>query len=96
MLWSGVLLASAGATQAGIISRACIIANRSAASKELCQCIDRVAQSSLNKSERKKASKFFSDPHRAQVVRQSDRRSDEIFWKRYKAFGERADKTCNG
>ena len=85
---------TAATAEAGLISRACEIANRSNSSKELCTCIDQVAQKSLNKSERKKASKFFSDPHRAQVIRQSSRRSDEVFWLRYKAFGEEAKKTC--
>lgn len=84
----------ASGAEAGAISKACLRADRSAATPTLCNCIQKVANVSLSRSERKKASKFFSDPHKAQVVRQSDRRSDEIFWDRYRAFGEQAKKTC--
>jgi len=80
--------------QAGMISRACLKADRSAATPELCGCIQKVANSSLTYVERRKASKFFADPHMAQEIRQSDRVTDERFWKRYKAFGARAAKLC--
>lgn len=78
----------------GVIDRACRNSDRSAASPQLCSCIQRVANSSLDRAERKKVAKWFSDPHQAQVVRQSDRRSDEALWLRYKAFGEKAKATC--
>lgn len=78
----------------GVIDRACRQSNRTAASPRLCSCIQRVANSSLNRAERHKVAKWFSNPHQAQEVRQSDRRSDEILWERYKAFGERAARTC--
>jgi len=78
----------------GIIDRACRTSGRSAASPQLCRCIQQVANSSLSRSERKRAAKFFKDPHMAQQVRQSDRYSDEKMWKRYKAFGQRAKETC--
>ena len=78
----------------GVIDRACRSSDRSAATPQLCSCIQKVANSSLNRGERRKVAKWFSDPHQAQVVRQSDRSSDETLWKRYKAFGEQAQKTC--
>jgi hypothetical protein len=78
----------------GIIERACRSSGRSAATPQMCRCIESVARDSLTRSDRKKAAKFFRDPHMAQEVRQSDRRSDERFWKRYRAFGERAQMTC--
>jgi len=78
----------------GVIDRACRNSSRSAASPQLCSCIQKVANSSLNRSERRKVAKWFGDPHQAQVVRQSDRRSDEALWLRYKAFGEQAKSTC--
>ncbi|MFT7593524.1 MAG: hypothetical protein ACI8R4_000837 [Paracoccaceae bacterium] len=77
----------------GVIDRACRNSDR-AASAQLCSCIQKVANSSLNLTERRKVAKWFSDPHQAQEVRQSDRSSDEVLWKRYKAFGEKARKTC--
>ncbi len=79
----------------GIIDRACRSSGRSAATPQMCGCIQKVANHSLTRSDRKKAAKFFKDPHMAQEVRMSDRRSDETFWKRYKAFGELARKSCS-
>ncbi len=81
-------------SQAGVISRACMRADRTSATPALCGCIQGVANVSLNRFERKKASKFFADPDKAQKVRQSDRRGDEIFWDRYVAFSEKAGKKC--
>ncbi len=83
------------ASAAGVIDRACRSSGRTAATPQMCRCIQAVANDSLSRSDRKKAAKFFQDPHLAQVVRQSDRRSDETFWRRYKAFGERARLTCS-
>ena len=78
----------------GVIEKACRNSKRSAATPQLCSCIQKVANSSLNTNERRKVAKWFADPHQAQVVRQSDKHSDEVLWKRYKAFGEKARKTC--
>lgn len=78
----------------GSIDNACRQAGRSAATPRLCTCIQQVANASLTKKERFKVSKWFFDPHKAQTTRQSSRRSDEVLWKRYKAFGERARRTC--
>lgn len=78
----------------GVIDRACRKSDRSAATPQLCSCIQKVANKSLSLVERRKAAKFFSDPHMAQEIRQSDRSSDETLWKKYKAFGERARATC--
>ncbi len=82
--------AEAGST----IERACMNSNRRAASKPLCGCIQRVADQMLTRKDQRMAAKFFKDPHRAQEVRQSDRTSDEQFWKRYKAFGTSAGNIC--
>jgi len=79
---------------AGVIERACRQADRRAASPSLCSCIQQVANHSLSRSDRKQVAKWFDDPHQAQVVRQSDHRSDEQLWKRYKVFGERATRSC--
>lgn len=80
--------------EAGIIERACKQSNRPGATGQLCGCIQKVANRSLSMGERRRVAKWFRDPHQAQVVRQSDRRRDEILWERYKAFGERARQTC--
>ena len=81
-------------SQAGTIERACRQSDRTAASPRLCRCIQQVADQSLTRSEQRTVAKFFADPHRAHVVRQSDRRSDERLWLRYKAFGENAARSC--
>jgi len=87
------ILAPAGA-EAGAIERACRQSDRTAASPGLCNCIQKVANRSLTPSERKTVSKWFGDPHQAQVVRQSSSRNDERLWERYKLFGEHAARTC--
>lgn len=84
------------AAAGGPIERACRQSGRQAATPAMCQCIQKVANINLNRSEQRKAAKFFKDPHMAQEVRQSDRRSDEALWLRYKAFGKQAAATCTG
>lgn len=91
------LLAGASPVLAGpgVIERACRNSDRPAATPSLCNCIQRVANHSLNFSERRKVAKWFDDPHQAQEVRMSDRSSDEALWLKYKAFGQKAAATCN-
>lgn len=79
---------------AGFIGNACLKANRPSSSRALCDCIDRVAKQEMTRQQQKKAARFFSDPHKAQQVRQSDRPSDEKLWQSYKAFSQKATKTC--
>jgi hypothetical protein len=78
----------------GVIDRACRASDRASSSPQLCRCIQKVANSSLSRGERRKVAKWFNSPQKAQEVRQSDRRSDEALWKRYKAFGARAESSC--
>lgn len=79
---------------AGSIKNACMSSKRSAASKQLCSCIQTVANKKLTWSDRKLAASFFKDPERAQEIRRSNRAKDEAFWDRYRAFGRQAVKTC--
>lgn len=78
----------------GTIERACRQSDRPAATRARCGCIQRVANDTLSRTERRKVAKWFDDPHQAQVVRMSDRRSDEVLWERYKRFGELAQAIC--
>lgn len=89
-----ILMALPPAANAGAIERACRQSDRSAASPALCSCIQKVANVKLTSSERKTVSKWFVDPHQAQVVRQSSNSRDERLWERYKLFGDTAAKTC--
>ncbi|WP_245814780.1 MULTISPECIES: hypothetical protein [Litoreibacter] len=85
---------TSGAALAGPIERACLKADRKAASRPLCNCVQQVADLTLDNSDQRLAASFFADPHRAQVIRQSDNNSHEKFWKRYKQFGANAESYC--
>ncbi len=80
--------------EAGFIGNACLKSNRPGSSRALCNCIDKVAKNNMTRQQQKKAAKFFGDPHKAQQVRQSSRKSDEQLWENYKAFSKQAVKTC--
>lgn len=85
----------ASGASAGVIERACLSSNRPAANRSLCGCIQKVADSTLDRRDQRLAAKFFRDPHMAQEVRQSDSRSHEIFWQKYKKFGASAESSCS-
>lgn len=78
----------------GIIERACLSADRSAASARLCGCIQSVADQVLAPSEQRKGAAFFADPHKSQETRQSDNASDAAFWQKWKAYGKKAARAC--
>ncbi|MBV1868237.1 MAG: hypothetical protein KUG69_10090 [Marinosulfonomonas sp.] len=87
--------ASASGASAADIERACVQSGRDAVSRTLCGCIQDVANLTLSGADQKLASSFFGDPHKAQEIRQSDRRSHEKFWERYKEFGQAAKTFCS-
>lgn len=78
----------------GPINSACLSSDRAARSRKLCGCIQAVANQTLNSSQQTRAATFYRSPHEAQVVRQSDRATDERFWEAYRAYGERSEKIC--
>jgi len=78
----------------GPISSACMASPRKARSRRLCGCIQTVADRTLRYSDQTLAASLFSDPHRAQEIRQSDRRRHERFWKQYTEFSAAAEKSC--
>ncbi|MDJ1006836.1 MAG: hypothetical protein QNJ13_03345 [Paracoccaceae bacterium] len=83
-----------GAVAAGDIERACLGSDRAGGNRALCGCIQDAADLTLSSKDQRRAAGFFRDPHRAQAARQSDRRSDEVFWDRYQRFGETAETFC--
>jgi len=95
-LYALVLMSiTASSAPAGeMIRKACLKAGRDGATTQLCTCIQSVADLSLKRKDQRKAAGFFKDPHRAQVVRQSDNPRNAAFWQRYKAFGLEAEETC--
>lgn len=88
------LTGCSGGRVSGDISGACLGANRSAASPQLCSCVQQVANQSLSRSDQARAAAFFADPQLAQDTRQSNRASDEAFWLRYRGFADLATQVC--
>ncbi|MCY4334656.1 MAG: hypothetical protein OXC60_08290 [Litoreibacter sp.] len=78
----------------GPISAACNRSDRRAANPRICGCAQTMADRHLSANDQRKAASFFADPQRAQDTRQSDRRSDELFWDRYKVFVASSERYC--
>ena len=78
----------------GAISEACLDADRRAASRALCSCVQHAANQSLSSADQSRAAGFFADPESAQDVRTSDASRDRAFWRRYTAFRETAEQMC--
>ena len=78
----------------GPISKACMASDRKRRSDALCGCIQAVANDTLSFGQQRRAVGFYGDLHEAQEIRQSDRSSDEDFWKAYRAYGDRASAQC--
>lgn len=83
---------TAGAT--GPISRACLAADRSAASARLCSCVQRVANNELSSADRSRVARFFADPEFAHEIKISDTTANDAFWRRYQAFVSSARNQC--
>ena len=78
----------------GPIYSACRSAGRKDASRARCGCVQAVANQSLSSGDQRRGAGFFSDPHQAQVVRQSDNTLDERFWRRWKDYSSSAARMC--
>lgn len=78
----------------GPINTACLQSDRKARSRALCGCIQAVANDTLSGAEQRRAVQFYSNPQKAQDIRQSDRPGDERFWRAYRAYAERAEQVC--
>lgn len=94
LILSVVFLCLAGAASAELIERACLGSERAGGNRALCGCIQDAANMTLSQSDQRLAASFFKNPDRAQEIRQSPSRQHEIFWKRYRAFGETAEAFC--
>lgn len=78
----------------GPIAEACLDSDRDGRSRRMCGCIQAAADETLTRSQQRRSVAFYTDPHSAQEIRQSDRRTDRKFWKAYAAYGARAEKLC--
>ncbi|MBT8457868.1 MAG: hypothetical protein KJO15_17385 [Alphaproteobacteria bacterium] len=93
---AAVLLAtSAIMAQAGPIRDACLSSSRAGGDRALCSCIQQAADKTLTKRDQRLAASLFRDPDSAQEIRRSDRRAHEVFWERYRSFGEVAEAVCS-
>ncbi|SLN50749.1 hypothetical protein PEL8287_02650 [Roseovarius litorisediminis] len=79
----------------GPISKACQASDRKARSRQLCGCIQAAADQTLNSAQQNRAVAFYNNPHLAQEIRQSDRSSDERFWKAYSNYADHAKALCS-
>lgn len=94
-LLSVAILLAGSAAFAGPVDSACVRAGRSA-DRNLCGCIQQVADMTLSRADQRRAAAFFKDPEKAQEVRASSRASDNDFWDRYKNFATTAEAYCGG
>lgn len=78
----------------GPIYSACQSGGRKAASRQRCGCVQAVANTTLSADEQRRGAGLFSEPHKAQEIRQSDRSRDERFWGKWKSFAARAEQLC--
>ena len=78
----------------GPIAYACLLADRRAATRQLCGCVQAVANETLSRSDQRRGADFFRDPALAHAVWRSQTPADDAFWDRWKAFAASAQKTC--
>ena len=78
----------------GPIASACIAADRKAASRARCGCVQAVANRNLNSSEQARGVSFIKDPQKAQDTRQAGG-SGTRFFKKWSAYGTEAERLCS-
>ena len=86
--------AAAPSSASGPISRACLASDRKARSRQLCGCIQAVADMSLSGRDQSLAASFYRDPQKAQDIRQSDNPIHERFWKKYREYANTSEQIC--
>ncbi|WP_171100246.1 hypothetical protein [Ruegeria sp. HKCCD7255] len=89
------LVSVAPVVNAAQIKQACLASDREAATRDRCSCIQRVADQALTRSDQKKVSKWFEDPHQAQQLKMSQTARDDALWDRYQNFGQMAQAICS-
>ncbi|SMO31938.1 hypothetical protein [Paracoccus laeviglucosivorans] len=94
MIAAAAVVLTAPLAVAGPIDSACIRSERSASSRQLCGCIQQVADMTLSRGDQRRAAAFFKDADSAQEVRMSKSNADNAFWARYKNFADSAEAYC--
>jgi hypothetical protein len=90
-LW---VLGGCGGGVSGEIGRACMAGGRDAANRQLCACVQGVANQSLSGGDQARVAGFFGNPEQAEAVRASDSARDEAFWERFRSFTAQAEAIC--
>lgn len=78
----------------GVIEAACLKSDRAGANRDLCGCLQAVANAVLSSSYQRRGAEFFIDPHKSQDVRMSKRAADEQFWAHWERFADTSVKHC--
>lgn len=91
---AAAIFAAPTSLYAGTIESACLNSDRPA-TRALCGCIQQAADRTLDRTDQRRAARFFTDPHKAQEVRASTTDRDNAFWDRYQAFGQTAEAMCS-
>lgn len=94
LLTVGFMAGLSDIASAQAIERACLSSDREAKSRLLCGCLQQAANLTLATPDQKLAASFYKDPQKAQDIRQSNNRSHERFWNRYKDYAEVATTFC--
>lgn len=89
-----VVIQRAAPIASGPISTACLQSGREGRSRQLCGCVQAAANQTLTRAQQRRSVAFYSNPHLAQEIRQSDRAVDEAFWDAYADYAERAERLC--
>ncbi len=94
-LCAASVTAVANGADAAKIKQACLASDRSAATRDRCSCIQRVANQALTRSDQNTVAKWFTDPHQAQQLKMSQTARDDALWDRYQNFGQMAQAICS-
>ncbi|KUJ78737.1 hypothetical protein [Ruegeria profundi] len=92
---TSILAVAPKSLEAANIKRACLASDRAEATRDRCNCIQRVADQALTRSDQKTISKWFQDPHQAQELKMSRTARDDALWDRYQNFGQMAQAICS-
>lgn len=84
----------AAPASAGPIERSCLKSDRPAASRRLCDCVEKMAYKALPRREIGKVAQLMRDPERVDTVKRSSRSSDRALWQSYKKYAGRAEASC--
>ncbi len=92
VLTLGLLVCAGPASAGGAIANACQSAE--GVPGGLCDCLQQVADQTLDGGDQRKAAKLFRDPDMAEEMRMADSGSAEEFWQRYTNFAATAEASC--